>query len=154
PDAKKLAATPCTADDKFCTLDQCDGSNVTCQHPPGHAGEVCRRGSGDLCDPDETCTGTSPDCPLDVMKTSAEVCRSARGECALAALSPRPRGPPYPPDAKKLAATPCTADDKFCTLDQCDGSNVTCQHPPGHGGEVCRAGSGDVCDPDETCTGT
>src|SRR5262249_32751985 len=151
---KQPPGTQWTGDGNLCTLGQCDGSRVSCQHPAGNPGVVCRGGSGDVCDPDETCTGTSADCPLDVMKTSADVCRAAAGECDLAEMCPGVAGQPCPPDAKKLAATPCTADDKFCTLDQCDGSNVTCQHPPGHAGEACRRGSGALCDPDQPCTGT
>src|SRR5262249_48837453 len=120
----------------------------------GQGGEAGGAGRGEVVDPVETCTGPSADCPLDMMKTSADVCRAAAGECDLAEMCPGVAGQPCPPDAKKLAATPCTADDKFCTLDQCDGSNVTCQHPPGHAGEACRRGSGALCDPDQPCTGT
>src|SRR6266700_8236085 len=79
-DAKKTSGTACTSDGKPCTLDQCDGTNVTCQHPAGNAGATCRAGSGDLCDPDEVCTGTSASCPTDVFESSSYVCRAASGE--------------------------------------------------------------------------
>src|SRR5437016_2698359 len=80
-DAKQSAGTACTPDTNPCTLDQCDGTNVTCQHPAGNAGGVCRTGSGDACDPDEVCTGTSASCPTDVFKPSTFVWRTAAGEC-------------------------------------------------------------------------
>src|SRR5204863_259511 len=110
-DTKKTNGTACTADTNPCTLDRCDGANVTCQHPAGNAGTVCRAAAGE-CDAAETCTGTSTVCPA---------------------------------DTKKASGTACTADTNACTLDQCDGTNVTCQHPAGNAGAVCRAAAGE-CD--------
>src|SRR5206468_6094786 len=87
-DSKKTAGTACTSDGNPCTLDQCNGTSVDCQHPAGNAGATCRAGSGDLCDPDEVCTGTSASCPTDVLKSSSYVCRAAGGECAMAENCP------------------------------------------------------------------
>src|SRR5262249_58005318 len=139
PDAKKPASAPCTDDGKVCTLDQCDGTSVTCQHPPGHYGVVCRYGSGDVCDPNEKCTGTSADCPYDVVQPNTYVCRAAAGECDLKETCPGLAGKSCPPDAKKPLCTSCTADGKIGTLGQCDGTSATCQHPPGNPGKSSRA---------------
>src|SRR5439155_12410731 len=98
---KKTAGTVCTSDGNPCTLDQCDGTNVTCQHPAGNAGATCRAGSGDLCDPDEVCTGTSTSCPTDVFESSSYGCRAAGGECDVAENCPGTAGGACPADAKK-----------------------------------------------------
>src|SRR3989454_5723123 len=91
--ARKTRGTACTADGNPCTLDQCDGTSVDCQHPAGNAGATCRAGSGDVCDPDEVCTGTSASCPTDVFESSSYVCRAAGGECGSEEHTP---GPPAP----------------------------------------------------------
>src|SRR5256886_6745090 len=62
-------------------------------------------------------------------------------------------GPSCPADAKSPSGTACTDDGNVCTTDLCDGTNNACQHAAGNAGTVCRAGSGDVCDADEVCTG-
>src|SRR5207249_3215149 len=127
---------------------------VTCQHPAGNAGVLCRAGSGDLCDPDEVCTGTSASCPADVFKLSSFVCRDAAGECDVTAKCPGTAGGACPADAKQPGGTACTADSYPRSLHDARPVYVTCQHPAGNAGVLCRAGSGDVCDPDELCTGT
>ncbi len=100
-DTKSPAGTVCTDDGNPCTVDQCNGTSVTCQHTVGNAGTVCRPAAGD-CDIAEVCSGTSATCPV---------------------------------DAKVPAGTACTDDHNSCTLDQCDGTDVTCQHKPiGHRG--------------------
>jgi cysteine-rich repeat protein len=55
-------------------------------------------------------------------------------------------------DCAEPAATACAGDGNPCTLDLCDGAGA-CGHPAGNAGAVCRAGSGDLCDPTEVCTG-
>src|SRR5207249_6983969 len=58
-------------------------------------------------------------------------------------------------DTVEPAGTSCTDDDNPCTTDVCNGTAPpACTHPAGNAGALCRAGSGDVCDPDEFCTGT
>src|SRR2546422_9272812 len=42
---------------------------------------MCRPGSGDVCDPDETCTGTNASCPADAVKPSSFECRASAGVC-------------------------------------------------------------------------
>src|SRR2546426_471346 len=149
-DAKKPAGTACTADANPCTLDQCDGSNVSCQHPAGNAGAVCR-GSAGTCDVAEDCTGSSPTCPADGFQASTIAGRGAAGELGLGGNSPG-NGPNCPADAEKVAGTACTSDGNPCSLDQCDGTNNLCQHPAGNAGAVCRLAVNE-CDVTEYCTG-
>src|SRR5207249_1471961 len=135
-DAKETSGAACTSDGNPCTLDQCDGTNVTCQHPAGNAGAVCRTGSGDACDLDEVCTGTSASCPTDVFAPSTFVCRTAAGELHDALPSSGTAGGACPANAKKTSGAACTSDGNPCTLDQCDGTHVTCQHPAGNMGAI------------------
>ena len=150
-DVKKTSGTACTDDGNVCTKDQCDGSNVLCQHPAGNAGTVCRAKAGD-CDVAESCTGTSGTCPTDGFLSGSTVCRASAGECD-AAETCTGSSASCPTDAKKPGATPCADDGNVCTKDQCDGTNVLCQHPAGNAGTVCRAKAGD-CDVAESCTGS
>ena len=150
-DSKKASGTACTDDGNPCTQDKCDGTTVTCQHPVGNAGTVCRASAGS-CDVAETCTGTSATCPADGFASTSTVCRAAGGECDLAETCTGTSAS-CPADSKKTSGTACTDDGNVCTLDQCDGSNILCQHPAGNGGTVCRASAG-FCDVAETCTGT
>ena len=153
-DGKKASGSVCPDDGNVCTTDTCDGSSNACQHTAGNAGMVCRAGSGDQCDPDEKCTGSSPTCPADVVQPNTSTCRTAAGECDLDDKCPGVAGQPCTADAKKPNGTGCADDGNPCTTDTCNGTSNSCQHPAGNGGTVCRAGSGDVCDPDELCTGT
>ena len=147
-DAKQPSGTACTDDGNVCTLDQCDGTNVTCQHPAGNAGTVCRTAAGE-CDLDETCTGSGAACPADAKSTA--VCRAAADVCDVAESCDGVNNN-CPADAKKPLGTACTDDGNVCTLDQCNGTDNACQHPAGNAGTVCRAAT-DSCDPVETCTG-
>src|SRR5439155_15895434 len=79
-DAKEPSGTACSTDANPCTLDECDGTNNACQHPAGNAGALCRSGSGDVCDPDENCTGVSTVCPPDIFLPTTFACRPAAGE--------------------------------------------------------------------------
>jgi hypothetical protein len=150
-DAKKGNGTPCTDDGNVCTKDQCDGTNVTCQHPAGNAGTICRAAAGS-CDVAEACTGTSTTCPANAFLSSSTVCRTAAGECDLAETCTGSSAS-CPADAKKASGTACTDDGNVCTKDQCDGTNVTCQHPAGNAETICR-GSAGPCDVAEACTGS
>src|SRR2546422_10691326 len=152
-DVKHAAGTACTDDGNPCTTDTCDGTSDACQHPAGNAGAVCRHGSGDVCDPDETCTGSSATCPSDVVRSSAFVCRAAAGECDQVETCPGIAGQACPADQKKASHTACTEDTNPCTLDECDGTHDTCQHPAGNAGAECRPAAG-PCDVAEMCDGT
>src|SRR5207249_1661486 len=77
------AGAPCTDDGNVCTVDQCDGTSAACQHTPGNAGTTCRPSAG-VCDPAETCTGSSAACPADAFESSSTVCRASAGPCDVA----------------------------------------------------------------------
>ena len=63
PMSNETLGTGCTSDGNPCTLDQCNGTSVDCQHPPGNAGDVCHAALPGECDIPEHCTGSSPNCP-------------------------------------------------------------------------------------------
>lgn len=67
------AGTSCANDGNPCSVDQCDGSSVTCQHPAGNAGAICRASAG-ACDVAEACTGGSTVCPADGFSSAGTSC--------------------------------------------------------------------------------
>src|SRR5437773_576780 len=79
---RKASGTACTDDGNPCTLDQCDGTSTSCQHPAGNAATVCRAGAGE-CDVAETCTGSSTTCPTDAKKASGTACTADTNPCTL-----------------------------------------------------------------------
>jgi hypothetical protein len=85
---------------------------------------VCRAGSGDVCDPDEKCTGTAKDtCPADVVKDATTVCNAKNGVCDI--------------------EEKCTGTAKqTCPMDKVEPSTT-----------VCRSVAG-ACDKEEKCDGT
>ncbi len=118
------AGTPLTCDDtNVCTVDTCNPA-TGCVFTPGNAGTVCNPGSGDLCDPDETCDGVSAACPADVIAEVTTKCNPGSGDV-------------------------CDPDE-FCTgvADAACPADVVAPATT-----KCNPGSGDVCDPDEFCTG-
>src|SRR5438046_3687499 len=181
-DAFAPSSTACTslADSNPCTTDVCSGTSATCTHPAGNAGATCRAAAGE-CDAVETCTGTSTTCPSDTKKPSGTACtadtnpctldqcngtsnscqhpagnagaqcRAAADECDLAENCTG-TSTTCPTDLKKAAGATCTPDSNPCTLDQCNGSSNSCQHPAGNAGAACPD-DGDPCTTD-TCDGT
>src|SRR5262249_30554873 len=143
-DGQAQAGTACTSDSNPCTDDQCDGTSVTCQHPAGGAGKVCRAAAGE-CDLTETCSGSSTACPADTLKSNGAsctadalpctadicngtsvncthpagnagtVCRPAVAECDLPE-SCNGGATDCPTDAVKPSGTACTDDGNVCTL--------------------------------------
>jgi hypothetical protein len=89
---------------------------------------VCNAGSGDLCDPDELCTGVADaTCPTDTIADAETPCRTGSGDAC---------------DATEV----CSGNaDEACPADDA----------PANAGNLCRTGNGvDICDQDEVCTGT
>jgi hypothetical protein len=97
--------------------------------------DKCGNGSvdaGEQCDGGACC---NTNCTFASASTQ---CRAAAGECDLAETCTGSSAT-CPADAVKANGTSCTADTNPCTLDQCDGTNATCQHPAGNAGAVCRS---------------
>lgn len=123
------------------------------------AGVVCRSGSGDLCDQNETCTGSNVACPADDAPSRAGVqCRSGSGDlCDPAEACTGVPGQVCPADMRAAAGTLCRGAAGICDVaEACTGLSM--QSCPADAlassSVVCRHGSGDLCDTDETCTGS
>src|SRR5207247_4537729 len=129
-DVQKPNGPARTEDGNPWTTDTGNGASDTGQRPAGHAGTVCRPAAG-TCDAAETCDGTSTGCPGDTFQPASTVCRAAAGACDLAETCTGSSAA-CPSDAKQASGTACADDGNPCTLDQCDGSSDTCQHPAGH----------------------
>lgn len=119
--------TSCTADSNPCTTDLCDGSG-TCAHDPGNAGAVCRAGSGDLCDPTETCTGSAADCPAEVIAAAGTVCRAGSGDlCNPTETCTGVATQACPADAFLPSSAVCRADAGDCDVaENCTGGPAAC----------------------------
>ena len=124
------------------------------------AGTVCNPGSGDVCDPDETCTGAAGQaCPADTSPPADTVCRPAPAISATPTrTAPGSRTRAAPPTSSTPAGTVCKPGsgdlcdpDETCTGtagQPCPADTVVLRRVT-----ICRTGSGDLCDPDEYCTG-
>src|SRR5690348_1596389 len=87
------------------------------------AGTVCRSAAG-VCDVDETCDGTSADCPADGFAASAAVCRSSAGSCDIAERCTGTDAA-CPPDMKSTGQ--CRGPVGPCDVaETCDGSSNNC----------------------------
>ena len=147
----------CVTSDADCHINECGGVAGACK--PATTATICRKGSGDICDPDEKCSGVPGDaCPMDVVKESVTVCRKGSGDtCDPDELCTGMAGDACPADVVKNNVAVCRTGSG----DTCD-PNELCTGIPGNvcppdvvknNGTVCRTGSGDICDPDEKCTG-
>ena len=120
---------------------------------PRAAGIVCRDAAG-ACDVAERCTGSSIDCPSDVLATGGTVCRAAAGACDVAETCTGSSAA-CPSDGFTAAGTVCRAAAGACDVaETCTGSSAACPSDaliPG--GTVCRAATGS-CDVAESCTGS
>src|SRR5439155_1339941 len=115
--------TSCTDEGNVCTADVCSAG--VCAHPAGHAGTVCRASAG-LCDPVETCTGTSTTCPADAKRPEGTECRAAAGVCDVAETCDG-SSDACPSDAFKSSSTVCRAAADECdAAETCTGSSATC----------------------------
>jgi cysteine-rich repeat protein len=151
-DDKRNNGFPCTSDGLPCTVDACDGSSVACQHPVGNAGAVCRPAAGG-CDVEESCTGSSPSCPADVLSGSGAECRPSAGPCDPAETC-NGSSPSCPANGFASSTTVCRPSAGGCDVaETCSGSTAACPaNAFAPSTTVCR-GAVDVCDVAETCTG-
>ena len=120
---------------------------------------ICNAGSGDLCDPDESCPGTAGGgCPADTISAATTICRTGSGDiCDPDESCTGVADAACPTDAFEAATTICNAGSG----DLCD-PDESCPGTAGGGcpadtiaaaTTICRTGSGDICDPDESCPG-
>jgi hypothetical protein len=147
--AADSAGTACgDASDTDCTNpDTCDGGGAC--NPNHEPPSLQCRAASDLCDVAESCDGNGA-CPADTVRTSGSECRASAGECDVVETCDGV-AKTCPADGKQADGTPCSADANPCTLDQCDGAAVTCQHPAADDGTPCANGL--FCDGDEICQG-
>lgn len=121
------------------------------------AGTVCRPGSGDLCDADEVCDGSSAACPADVFADGTVECRAdADGAdgCDAAEVCPGVSGQACPPDGSEPDGTACTGNGAgdcsaadTCLAGQCADNDAAAATPCGTE-PTCNP---EVCDGAGTC---
>ena len=114
---------------------------------------MCNPGSGDLCDPDEVCSGTADQaCPSDTVAPSSTVCRAAAGVCDAAENCTGTADAACPADLKAPSGTECRADAGQCDVaESCDGISDAC---PADGFEPNGTPCNDLnlCTVGEVCT--
>jgi hypothetical protein len=117
------------------------------------AAEVCRTGSGDICNPNEVCTGLSGSCPVDAFAGAGTVCHtSINADCDPQEVCPG-AGAACPTNVFASSDTPCGDAATDCSAqDTCDDSGECL---PNHAADtvVCNAAVGD-CDIAENCDGS
>ena len=121
---------------------------------------ICRPGSGDMCDPDESCPGEADmGCPADVIAPSTTICNPGSGDmCDPDESCPGTPGGTCPDDTVASATTICRpGSGDMCDPDEsCPGeADMGCPADViAPSTTICNPGSGDMCDPDESCPGT
>ncbi len=130
----------------------CDEGTDACG--PAAAGTVCRP-PVDVCDREETCSGTATTCPTDRLQNTLYECRLPVGPCdrtetctGLSAICPA--------DAFYGASHSCRAPVDTCDVrEYCDNTGPACTadvwRPAGY---RCRAARDAVCDTAEFCDGS
>lgn len=121
-----------------------------CQQPVA-ASAVCRDAFG-VCDLQETCDGTSPECPEDRFANSSVVCQASAGACG-APDTCTGHSPLCPLLGGVLPSTvECRASQGVCDpAEYCDGSTASCPADV-LATHICRRSVGQ-CDLDEYCDG-
>jgi hypothetical protein len=156
-DVVQPASTACADDGNPCTRDVCDGTGLTCQHPAGNAGTICRTSRGE-CDLAEVCVDGNPTCPTDARKPATTPCTPDASTCTDDAC-----------DGQSDVCQHTSNDTCHCGNgmlqaqlgEECDagtangssGSCCTADCTFRAGGSTCRDAAGD-CDVAETCSGS
>ncbi len=150
-----------TGDDASCGGGSCDPAGTDADPTTGcvpegpcrgrAAGFVCRASRG-ACDVEETCDGTSIDCPTDAFESGT--CRPSAGTCDVAEVCTGV-DPDCPADALLPSTTTCRAASDVCDrAETCTGASATCPTDTFlPSSTTCRA-STDLCDRAEMCSGT
>lgn len=120
---------------------------------PRDAAVVCRPSRGE-CDREESCDGTSVDCPPDARLDAAVVCRASRGDCDAEERCDGV-GDACPADALRTSDEVCRAAAGDCDVEErCDGVAPACPTDALRSSEeTCRVRAG-PCDLEERCDGT
>ncbi len=169
-------------DGNICTVDGCNpmlgcvytalGSGVVCRPAAGECdrveycdsgrcpgdkfkfeGEICRKGSNDMCDPDEVCSGVSVNCPEDEVTDKGTVCRESQGDCDRVERCSGIAGDPCPSDAKRSKNAVCRPADNICDIaEKCDGTTNDCP-PNGFKAQGASCADSTVCNGTEMCDG-
>jgi hypothetical protein len=149
----------CSHLDNACNVGVCDAGTGECISDPLPPGEVCRPGSGDICDPAELCTGVpGEECPGDVVNPATTICNPGSGDlCDPDESCTGVPGLACPDDTVAAPTTICRpGSGDICDPDEsCTGlADVACPDDNvAPATTICNAGSGDLCDPDESCSG-
>jgi hypothetical protein len=127
-------------------------NNGACAGALRPAGTLCRASAG-ACDAAESCTGASPDCPVDNKLPLGTTCRASAGACDVAESCDGVSNG-CPNDAFAGAGTMCRPSGGVCDVaETCTGGSAACPADVKvAAGTLCR-GSAGVCDVAETCNG-
>ena len=117
------------------------------------SGEICRQGSGDACDPNEACSGSSATCPVDSVASAGTGCRAAISVCDVTETCTGVAGQPCPIDSVAGAFVLCRPVAGPCDVaEHCTGLSADCPSDAFLSGGTCRPSVG-ACDVVETCPG-
>ena len=98
---------------------------LTCTLVPVDAGKVCRSAAG-VCDIQDTCDGTSIECPADAKQPTSMVCRKSAGVCDIQETCDG-KSNDCPADKKQPNSYVCSKKSGSCDVDvKCDGSGDAC----------------------------
>jgi len=117
------------------------------------SGTVCSASAGS-CDVAESCSGSSADCPADVLAPPSTECRAANGTCDVSENCTGSSAS-CPADAFATPSTECRAANGTCDVSEnCSGSSAACPADAlASAGTECRAANG-TCDVSESCSGS
>jgi hypothetical protein len=112
----------CPEDDSLCQAAGCNGSAGSPACNIAADTVVCRPGSGDVCDPEETCSGGV--CPTDQFEPGTTVCRTGSGDtCDPDETCPGVAGMGCPADIVKSATDVCRVKTGDCDVEElCPGT--------------------------------
>jgi hypothetical protein len=148
PGSACATGNPCERGRRVCPSGACVSAGAA------PAGIVCRDSAG-VCDPEETCDGTSTACPSDRRVAAGTECRTARGVCDRAE-SCDGASAACPSDVREPPSTVCRAAAAGgCDVaETCTGSADACPaNVFASASTTCRAAVAGGCDVAERCTG-